>query len=110
MDLTTIILQLLFGWAVRKWPPLKNWSNRLIPVMNAILAAIVQAIAATTAHAADSLAVTVLPAPPVHHGHPGWFAIWVFLQPVILNTLVSSGLFSSVKNVRDHIKGAPHND
>lgn len=107
MDILTIILQLLFGWAVRSWPVLAKWPNRLIPIFNAILAALVQ-LAAGTAHAADSLAVTVLP--QHHHGHPGWFAVWQFLQPVLLNTLLSTGIFSSAKNVGGHFQKTPHEE
>lgn len=105
MDLLTIVLQLLFGWAVSKWPPLAAWPNRLIPVFNAILAALVQ-LGSSVAHASDSLSVTVLP--QAHHGHPGWWAVWQFVQPILLNTVISSGIFSSVKNVGGHLRGTPH--
>lgn len=106
MDAVTILLQLLLGQLIRKWPVLKAWPDRLIPIFNAILALIVQIVAALTsvAHAADSLAVTVLPQ-PVPHGHPGWWAVWHFVQPIILNTLLSSGIFSTQKNVVEHFKG-----
>ena len=97
MDLLTLALQLVFRLAVKKWPPLAKWPNRLIPVFNAILAALVQ-LGTGVAHA-DSL--TVLP--QAHIGHPGWCAVWHFMQPVLLNTLLSTGIFSSVKNVGAHL-------
>ena len=109
MDALTVALQLLFGVLVKKWPVFAGWSNRLVPVFNAILAAVIQALAIlrpTEAHAAADSLFTTLPTPI--HGHPGWSAVWAFLQPVILNTLCATGIFSSVKNVGGHILRVPH--
>lgn len=106
MDFLTIIIQLVFGWLVKRWPALANWPNKLIPVFNAIIAVIIQIVAALTsvAHAADSLAVTALPQSHVG-GHPGWWALWHFLQPVVMNTILSTGIFSTAKNIKQHLAG-----
>jgi hypothetical protein len=107
MDLLTVIIQLIFGQLVRKWKFLETWPNKLIPVFNAVAAILVQVVAALTsvAHAADSLSVTMMPQSSASHGHPGWWAVWHFLSPVVFNTLLSTGIFSAQKNVVEHMQG-----
>jgi hypothetical protein len=96
-DPITLISQLLFGFLVKKWPALALVPNKLIPVFNAVLAVLIQLVHPVQANA-DSLTVV-----PIQHGHPGWWGLWQFLQPVLLNTLLSTGIFSSVKNVGEHV-------
>ena len=92
-DPITILIQLAFGYAVKHWPALKAWPNKLIPVMNLVVGILVQLAGPALAHAQ---AGTDGPA------HPGWWAVWCFIQPVIVNTLLSTGIFSASKNVVQH--------
>ena len=104
MDFLTIVLQLVFGWLIKKWPVLASWPSKLIPIFNAILAILVRLVttlSSGTAHA-DSLGVSLLPQP--QHHHPGWWAVWIFIQSVLLNTVVATGIFSGTKNAIEHFR------
>lgn len=100
MDWITILVQLAFGWAVKKWPVLATWPNKLIPVFNFILAILIKLSGVTAVHADTTSAV---PLQAAHH--PGWWAFWTFIQPVLLNTLLATGIFSTGKNIQQHLKG-----
>lgn len=97
MDALTVVLQLVFGFLIKKWPALKAWPNRLIPIFNLVLAILIQLAQAATAHAQAGAA------PAAHH--PGWWAFWQFIQPVLLNTLLSTGIFSTGKNIVQQASG-----
>ena len=103
MDFLTVVLQLLFGWLIKKWPALAAWPSKLIPLFNLILAILIRLGAGLVApaHAADSLGVTGTPS--AVHGQPWWIAA----VAVLLNTLVSTGIFSAVKNVGEHFNSTP---
>lgn len=94
MDVVMVLVQLAFGVLVKHWPPLAAWPNKLIPVFNLALALLIKLGAATVAHADTSGLET--------HAHPGWWAVWCFLKPVIASTLASTGLFSAAKNAQQH--------
>lgn len=92
MDPITVVIQLVFGWLVKKWPALKGWPNRLIPVFNFVLALLIQlAGVVTDAHAGTG----------VLKATGSW--LWGVLGPALLNTLISTGIFSTGKNIQQHI-------
>lgn len=94
MDPITVVLQLVWGYLVKHWPVLAAWPNRLIPIMNFILAVLLQLAGVGTAHADTGGTLRTV---------GGW--LWGVLGPALLNTLVSTGIFSTAKNVHQHIKG-----
>lgn len=95
MDVVMLLVQLAFGLLVKHWPPLAAWPNRLIPLFNLALAVLAKLGQVSLAHADTGGLET--------HAHPGWWAVWCFLKPVIATTLASTGIFSSVKNVQQHL-------
>jgi uncharacterized membrane protein YhdT len=98
-DFITVAAQLVFGFLVKKWPALKAWPNKLIPVFNLALAVLLK-LAGVGVASAQAVAEQGHPA------HPGWLSVWCFVQPLLINTLISTGIFSAGKNINQHFSTA----
>ena len=91
------IVQLLWGFAVKRLPALAKWPNKLIPVFNFVLAFLANVAVPQPAHAG----VLAMPIAAIHL--PGFLAVAVHAAwTAFLQTLVVTGLHSSLKNVGQH--------
>jgi len=89
------VVQLLFGFAVKKWSVLAAWPNRLIPLFNAVLAVLIKVAGPAEAQAATIGVIALF----------GIKASWLgaVLTEAILQTLTTTGLHSSFKNLAQQI-------
>lgn len=77
------VVQILFGFAVKRWSVLASWPNKLIPLFNAVLALLIK------------LAVPEAEAAGIGEAAKGFGSL---VLESVLQTIVSTGLHSSGKN------------
>lgn len=88
--LVLTIIQLLFGRLVKQWPALASLPNKLIPVVNFILAILIKLAEPALANAAGLGSVV--------HG------VSNVLFSALVQTVLTTGLHSSSKNLWQSVK------
>ena len=89
------IVQLAFGFLVKKWATLATWPNKLIPLFNAGLAVLVKLAAPAEAHA-DTIAIAAVLGLK-------WDWLKAVLVEAVGQTLLSTGIHSTGKNLLQQI-------
>lgn len=88
--LVIAVIQLLFGKLVKSWPALASLPNRLIPLVNFILAVLLKLAEPAIANAAGIGSVV--------HG------VSNVLLSALVQTILTTGIHSSAKNLWQNVK------